>query len=278
MGQVYVMEAPSSYKESTPTSILSPLRTSLPSKKHKKKPSLFKRITAEWSTFVTKIKALSEAAFSEDEVVDELFEDDGDAFDRFLRSNFRTTNKADEQFLNDFKVYKSLDKLYEAKSSKTSKNFNTDTPQTMDVVSVDDLASKNLKFQDLDMVKLRDELETRVKTAQIMSDTLTDSSGRGLAPEVPKQNIGETLWEYRRAQWLATEDGVDAGTKLEERAARLSIKHIPKELYPRIYSNFVEKSKPLKADKRINLEDLINIINAGWISDEKWERAAKGLA
>lgn len=261
------MEPPSSYKESTPTSYLPPLRTSKPQAKQKKKVSLIKRISAEWNSLIVKLKALSEAAFSDDEVIDELFESGGDAFDRFQRGNTRVQSKADRQFASDFKVYRSLDKLYEAKHS----------PHNMEVVSVEDLESKAVRFQDLDMVKLRDDMETRVKTANIMSDTSTDSSGQ-VTDQTSKQNIGETLWEYRRARWLAVDDDVDVATKVEELAARLSLKHIPKEMYPRIYSNFVEKSKPLKADKRINLEDLINIINAGWTNDEKWERAAKGLA
>lgn len=216
------------------------------------------------------MKALSEATFGEDEAVEELFESsEGDAFERFLRGSLGRQTAAEHQFLLDYKVYKSLDKLYEAKRQ----------PKMAKLASVEDLDSQNVTYKDLDMVKLRDDMETRVKTVQLMSDTSTDSSRHTSPHEVSsKQNIGETLWELRRTKWLATTDDVDVAAKMEELAAKLSIKHIPKELYPRIYSSFVEKSRPLKADRRINLEDLVNIINAGWISEEKWERAAKGLA
>lgn len=261
------MEPPSSYKETTPSSSLPPRRTSpTAAKKQKRKGTLFKRISAEWSSLILKLKALSDAAFSDDEIVDELF-DSGDcgAFGRFLKGNLRPQSKADQEFASDYQLYRSLDKIYEAKHSN------------MDEISVEDLGSKNVKFQDLDIVRLRDDMETGVKTA-VVSDTSSDSGPTMTnEPAISNQNIGETLWEYRRARWLAVDDDVEATRKLEELESA-SIKHIPKELYPRIYNNFVEKSKPLKAGKRINLEDLINVINSGWISDEKWLRAARGVA
>lgn len=267
------MEPPSSFKETTPTSSPPPRRASpTAAKKHKRKATFFKRISAELSSLIVKLKALSDAAFSDDEIVDELFDSgDGGAFGRFLKGNLRAQSKADQEFASDYQLYQSLDKIYEAKHpnmEEIAKHPN------MDEISVADLGSKNIKFQDLDIVRLRDDMETRVKTA-IVSDTSTDSSSP-VDNEVAQQNIGETLWEYRRAKWLAVNDDVEA-TKLEELGSA-SIKQIPKELYPRIYNNFVERSKPLKAGKRINLEDLINIINSGWINDEKWLRAARGLA
>lgn len=106
----------------------------------------------------------------------------------------------------------------------------------------------------------------------VMLDTLTMSLG------TKTDENGELMWRHRRAKWLALglpRDETDA--KVAQRAQQLSLKHISRDMYPRIYRDFVDKLKPLKADKRINLEDLVAVINAGWISDERWERAANGL-
>lgn len=266
----YAME-PSSYKDSTPTSFLSPLRTSQATPKKPRRIGLIlRRLSTEWSSFVSKVKALSEAAFSEDEAVCELFElSEEDTFERILRATAARFSPTEHQFLVDFKEYKSLDKLYEAKRK----------PPMTQLASLDDLESNTASYRELDIVKLRDDLETRVKTTTVMSDASTDSSRRGSSHEpLSKQNIGEKLWEYRRAKWLTPKDEVDIAERINELTVALPIKLISKDLYPRVYKNLVEKSKPLKAGKRINLEDLINIINAGWVSEEKWDRAAKGLA
>lgn len=257
------------YKDSTPTSFLSPLRTShANTKKPKKFGLILRRLSTEWSNFITKVKSLSEGGFSDDEAVCELFESsDEDTFDRFQRSSVARQSPIEHQFLLDIKEYKSLDKLYQAKRK----------PPMTYLASLDDLSSNKATYRDLDMVKLRDDMETRVKTTTVLSDTSTDSSRRGSSHE-PKQNIGETLWEYRRSKWLTPKDGVDTNDRINELTAGLPVRQISKDLYPRVYANLVEKSKPLKQGKRINLEDLINIINAGWVSEEKWERAARGLA
>lgn len=259
---------PSSFKESTPTSI-PPSSRAVP-RKSRKLGGLFRRISTEWNSFILKVKALSDAALSEDEAVEDLFDSsEGDTFERFQRGTTRRYTEQEQQFLREYKHYKSLDKVFESQRR----------PPTMTLASLDELDSQKITFRDLDMVKLRDDMETRVKTVTVLSDTSTDSSRPASSYEsANKPNIGETLWEFRRSKWLAAPDGKDVAAKIEELRDNLPIKSIPKELYPRVYSSFVEKSRPLKADVRINLEDLINIINAGWVREEKWERAAKGLA
>lgn len=88
-------------------------------------------------------------------------------------------------------------------------------------------------------------------------------------------NLGEKLWEERRNRWLET--SLDNAELVSQRQSRLSLAHINSKLHPQIYTMFVEKSKPLKNGARINLEDLVSVINAGWTKDAKWDRAARGL-
>lgn len=218
---------------------------------------------------MAKLRAFSED-FSGDEAADELFEDSEplDAFEYFNKVG-RTYTPAEKRFLADYKKYKSLNTISGA-------NVNMAPSAQVELEELDD---SKLAYRDLDVLKLRDDFETQVKTVLLMSDTSTDSSHPDSVLGDAKQNVGQMLWAYRRTKWLtlnASEE--DIAAKLEERYAKLSLKHVPKESYAVIYSNFVDKSKPLKADKRINLEDLVEVINAGWISEDKWERAAKGLA
>lgn len=251
----------SSPKESTLTSLI---RNT--SKKPRRISSLLRRISTEFSTFVQKVKALSESTYPEDAVEDLFESSDDDVFERFLRGGVVKHTAAETQFLLDYKTYKSLDKLHEAK----------DPAPDRACVSVDDLDSAKVTYRDLDVVKLRDDLETRVKTVQLLLDTSTDLSMRG-SDLGAKYNVGEALWELRRNKWLSCADD-NVAARLEERSTQLSIKHIPREAYPRIYTALVERGRPLRPGKHMNLEDLINVINAGWTRDERWERAARGVA
>jgi hypothetical protein len=83
---------------------------------------------------------------------------------------------------------------------------------------------------------------------------------------------GRNVWDKRRAAWTA-------GTREEklvakQRAVDNSLT-VPKENYPVVYSSLVERNKTLK--KPMNLKDALNVINAGWLANKKWERAAQGL-
>lgn len=252
-------------KESSP-SIASPdLRTS-PSKRPRKFTTVLKKLSTEWNSFLFKLRTLSENA-SQDEAVEELFQDSDspDTFERFSRVG-RGITANEEKFMKDYKKHRNLDKMFEANGPEPVK------------AEIEDMDTAKVPYRDLDIAKLRDDFDTHVKSVHLMSDTSTDSSRPSSVQGDPKLNIGEMLWEYRRRKWLTVDANEDIAAKISQRAAELSIKHIPRESYPRLYLNFVEKSKPLRANRRINLEDLVEVINAGWISEDKWERAAKGLA
>ncbi|QLL33282.1 hypothetical protein HG536_0E01930 [Torulaspora globosa] len=85
---------------------------------------------------------------------------------------------------------------------------------------------------------------------------------------------GPELWERRRALWLRP-----AASQAEETAQqsrRELFATIPQAYHTRIFKKLVMDNKPLR--EPMNLQDAIQIINAGWIETRKWENAAKGLA
>ncbi|QLQ80840.1 hypothetical protein HG537_0E01950 [Torulaspora globosa] len=85
---------------------------------------------------------------------------------------------------------------------------------------------------------------------------------------------GPELWERRRALWLRP-----SASQVDEPAhqsRRELFATIPQAYYTRIYKKLVMDNKPLR--EPMNLQDAIQIINAGWIETRKWENAAKGLA
>lgn len=141
-----------------------------------------------------------------------------------------------------------------------------------------------LSFADVNVVKLRMEYENHLKKLNELNDDSTDSSSKTTTSDHVQHkniNIGEQIWEFRRSKWLKSPPSTSkeqTENKISERLSEQSIQHIPKDSYPKIYSTFVDKGKNLKNDKRLNLTDLIKIINAGWVHEEKWARAAKGLA
>lgn len=107
---------------------------------------------------------------------------------------------------------------------------------------------------------------------QVIDDE--DKEVNGLEDATPVTdlcNYGPCLWAARREEWTRCEDP----EKVKERALRLLIADIPKHSYPAIYDSLVDKRKPLK--NALNLGDLAAIINAGWVANERWVRAAQGL-
>ena len=140
--------------------------------------------------------------------------------------------------------------------------------------------TQEIIYHDIDFALLRKEFEAMLASTNPSSDSDTNSRTTS-ATRVPQQqlnnsiNVGSTLWDYRRQKWLQPKYSTK---RIKERIAKSSISHIPKESFPKIYENLVDKNKALKSNKKLNLADLIKIINAGWIAEERWERAARGLA
>lgn len=198
---------------------------------------------------------------TEDDEAEAFFESsDSDFFPR--KQGGGSLKQIEQQFLSDYQNYKSLEGI-------SNHYHSLDSRITM--VSSDDLSK--IPYRDLDISKLREKMESREKSIVFTSDISTQGSEES---KNKKQNVGEVLWDYRRSLWLEShsdEDGAD--NTVNKQAA---IKDIPKGLYPTIYSNLIEKSKPLKEGKRINLQDLLGVINEGWVQEQRWERAAKGLA
>ncbi|RCK54842.1 hypothetical protein Cantr_04136 [Candida viswanathii] len=266
-------------------------------KKHKKQSSsgissLFKK----FSNFLSKVKNIS------DDVLNHP--DDYDLFIEYPMPS-STATPTEDKFLQDYKKYKSLDLMVEHYNNKQQTTTTTTTTistpnnevkssSTMtstlqdfmrqqphqdilpasDEFLIDDIpdddgestAAGEVMFNDIDVIELRKEFESWVNTK---NTTDTDSKSTLLS----QSNIGSNLWEYRRSKWLQCNDP----NKLNDRLKQTSISYIPKDSYVQIYSSLVDKNKILKDDKHINLLDLLKIINAGWIAEDKWERAARGL-
>mmetsp|Transcript_8116 Transcript_8116/g.8051 ORF Transcript_8116/g.8051 Transcript_8116/m.8051 type:complete len:321 (-) Transcript_8116:1207-2169(-) len=276
----------------------------------KKVSSFVKNISILWNLLRLKVRSLSEEVFTTDEGVDDLFFDidSDDPLERLARNN-RGYASTEERFLKEFKKYKTLDKMHEeylqknqsmhaeVKSSTTavsdvqtkglslqdiirqiSDTTNSSKTPCNDSDEEDEEVDESLKlatYHDVDICKMREDLALQLKQIA-SSESIPDTSKSSLRETGNQINLGETLWEYRRSKWLATTSEGELSAK--EHLRQLSIAHIPKNSYVRIYNNLVDKGRLLKNDKRINLSDLIKIINAGWISEERWERAAKGLA
>lgn len=284
----------------------------------KKIGGLFKKVLIEWNLFCLKLKSISEEVFVTDEIVEDLFDESesDETLDRLSKASKGFT-PVEEIFLKEHKVYKDLDKMYEAHQEKKQHQLrskgankersvkledvirhctsasNTNYFKLEDDIDIDNENDEfnelnndtinQIDFQDIDVCKIRNEFEAHYKKINEAYDDSTESSNTTLDPETSQNlkapNIGETIWEFRRKRWLSTNlTGDDYKEKIQQRLDSLSISHVPKESYSKIYTNFVDKGKLLKEEKKLNLGDLIKIINAGWISEEKWQRAAKGLA
>lgn len=224
----------------------------------RKSPSIFKKVSLGWSSFVGRLKSISDEAFAESLWADELFEIND--VDRYCC--VPQASQLDQKFIADMKTCATLDDLYDAHHAS----------RTVEVNESEDM--DNTKFRDMDVGKLREEFATRARTVQLASDSSLEPSA---LHDQDASNVGEVLWEYRRAKWLEPSEGVTKQL-LADRHLETSIRHIPRDYYPRIYTVMVEKGRPLKDDTRLNLEDAINIINEGWIHNDKWERAARGVA
>lgn len=83
----------------------------------------------------------------------------------------------------------------------------------------------------------------------------------------------ETIWKKRRELWNKPSAEFDEQKDLIDK--RKSFKAIPGNYYPRIYKKLVVDDKPLR--EPLNLKDVIDVINSGWIETRKWANAAQGL-
>lgn len=238
-------------KKSTPTLRKQPSNNLIRSKKN----SIFKRLAFEWNSLLSKIRSVSDEVFLSDEIVNEYFENQlsDDSFDRIIRLN-KGYKSPEENFMEKYRKYKSLDKMTEIDTVDSTKK----SISLQDLLSNDE--NNDLQFLDLNVEKLRQEFEQTNSCESSSNNTI-------------QSNIGTTLWEYRRNKWLMNNDP----KKVKQRVIETSIDHLPKDAYIKIYNNLVEKGKPLKKDKRLNLKDVVKVINVGWIVEEKWDRAAKGL-
>lgn len=86
-----------------------------------------KKISHEWHSFIHRLKSISEDVFTVDSLIDDLFVDDESdehmSFDKLVRAS-KGYNTTEEKFLQDYKKYKSLDKMYDHYNGTRSNNSN----------------------------------------------------------------------------------------------------------------------------------------------------------
>lgn len=250
---------PSSIAQSSTTSIQPTLRKSKSLSSLRNKPRRITGIIKRVFSVLTKLKSLSNIALSEDNEAEDIFGSSDSDF--FPRKQSRGSKQIEQEFLSDYHTYKSLDGISNHYRNLDAKNMG----------SSEDLGK--ISFKDLDVSKLRVKMQSSESMTAIISNSPAENSEER---EGTKENLGEVLWNYRRSVWL--ENRSDENGAESKESNRKAIVDLPKTLYPRIYSNLIEKSKPLKDGKRINLQDLLQIIDDGWVQEQRWERAAKGLA
>lgn len=237
-----------------------------------KKPLLLRRVAAEWSQFFDRVRAAHDDSLDE-LVIDELFDssDHPDLLLRLMRPN-RGYSATEEAFLEKYRQYKLLDKMALAMALPSSNPSlpppppppppsSSATAPAAPALAVDTalaadtgLATEVNSFRDVDVCKMR--LDA-MKDLALSDGTVDDSS------------LGSRLWRYRRAKWL---EPTPAGS---QRHLAPPLAPAPKEQYVKIYTQLVDKGRPLKHG--LNLGDVVTVINAGWVAEERWDRAAKGL-
>lgn len=250
--------------------------------------NLIRKASSEFSFFVLRLKSLGDEVFNENQTIAELFEESDESVLDLIDKQARGYSANEEKFLLEYKKHRDLDKIYECntmrngseeiKSSSTinSESWNgprfslkdvindsiSNTPimennKSSDEVEADEHDEHDdennehdeIHFKDIDVVQLKHQFDN----------------------EHVQGNVGEILWEYRRKKW------VENTTGNVESTSRALFDQIPKDSYVKIYNHLIEKGRPLKSNRRINLNDLMKIVNAGWTAEEKWDRAARGL-
>lgn len=258
----------------------------------KKSGGFWKHFGVHWKTLKHKFKEVSKEVLQDSDSVKSFFEeeDSEDLLDKVLRAE-RGYMSPEERFLKELKKHKSLQGLVESHKSEMSGGLlnEVDLQEKAHVNLLDYIRHSNIKsdedilhilsmdetpFKDIDLCEIREELDRRI-------DEEIETAGEEHM-DIPSEsnikyntNIGEALWEYRRKKWLKS--SVYTVEEIRTRRNKLFIQSLPKDAYARIYYNLVNKGKSLKANKRLNLRDIVQIINAGWTEESKWERAAKGM-
>lgn len=245
----------------------------------------WRRLTQGCALFAHRLRNISDEIFLSDEVVREYFGDsdsDDSADDLMMPHAAAAATTPEEDFLRQYRQTKSLDKMCRTQSGAAASDQSVPLREML-AASMGRAggADTAVGFHDLDVCQLRYELESDLLGApgsaalEALAVLLVPTAATtALAAPPLELNIGEALWEYRRSKWLATSK---LPQEIAAHVAATLLAALPTELHVRIYNNLVEKGKPLRSGKRINLLDLVVVINAGWVADEKWERAAKGL-
>lgn len=246
----------------------------------------WRRLTQGFNLFVHRLRHISDEIFLSDEVVREFFgdSDTDDSADGLMLPHVAAAaaTTPEEDFLRQYRQTKSLDKMCRTQSGAAASDQSVPLREMLaGSMGRAGGADTAVGFHDLDVCQLRYELESDLLGApgsaalEALAVLLAPTAATtALAAPPLELNIGEALWEYRRSKWLATSK---LPQQIAARVAATLLAALSTELHVRIYNNLVDKGKPLRNGKRINLLDLVVVINAGWVADEKWERAAKGL-
>lgn len=228
-----------------------------------RKPLFFRRVALECNQIFDRLRtSLAHEDYSDELIIESLFEDQDhdEALSKLMRTNKGYT-LAEEIFLQRYKKYKLLDKLAMVDDSANDSPVPDLTSATATLATLATLnGDDDVLYRDVDVCKMRVEMLLSLGT---MSDGTVDEQA----------NIGASLWEYRRAKWTHCTDP----DKVARRRKETSLANVPRDVYAKIYTQLVDKGRALKSNKHLNLQDAVNVINAGWVAEEKWDRAAKGL-
>lgn len=227
--------------------------------KGKKINGFLRKAGAEFGLFLLKLKNLGDETFNDD-LVSELFVEQ-DSY----KINEKKYSEKEELFLTEYKKFKSLDKLFEH-HQKIRYQYLESTKQ---------IHSQHKPQEDSENGDGDDDDDEKSGSENAIDDEYNkrhfndyDFTNIKIDMDANNSDFGDTLWNYRREKWLVSSNPRQLNNYFDE---------IPKDNYVKIYSNLVEKGKSLKPEMQLNLGDLMKVINAGWIAEAKWERAAKGL-
>ncbi|OBA22519.1 hypothetical protein METBIDRAFT_11346 [Metschnikowia bicuspidata var. bicuspidata NRRL YB-4993] len=273
-------------KENTPTTNPESSTTSAagqPARDSKKRRShrflsVLRRVSSEWNCLLHKLKLASQTGHSDGEALDSLFESsDDDFFERIPRlKKCCSATSPEARFLEDFKKYKLLEEYHRGTHTGTSAGSLSEMAPSVESPHVP-------LYRALDVLRLRQGCagEPDLESLPARTHELELTSQEAVLKDQilsRDENLGNALWEIRRARWLIPDDECeDVEQKVEQRAAGLAVKQISQDAYPQVYKDFVVNARPLKTGKRINLEDMVVVIHAGWVHEKVWESASKGL-
>lgn len=172
----------------------------------------FKKISHEWHSFIHRLKSISEDVFTVDTLIDELFVDDESddhmSFDKLVRAS-KGYNTTEEKFLQDYKKYKSLDKMYDhynGSSNQSSGSHNSGnnhgrhsvvTHYSSQVLNNHDVGSSTTVVSDQTSFNVRTTLQDVIRHHQaqfrIIDEVDLDSDGDGVEEEEEQEEEEEAL-------------------------------------------------------------------------------------